>query len=172
MGFIIFYFYFYFYLFIFEIRSHAVQDWFLNPLSGWGWPWRPGSPTSDAQVLGLKACAIKPGLYDTGDRSQDCQYARWALYRLSSAIFLKLARLTALRPSSFPCIGLLSSFAHLFTGLERWLDGEEHWLLSQGAQVWFPACTWWLTTICSSCGALFWPLPAPDTHASKTLKCT
>ena len=33
--------------------------------------------------------------------------------------------------------------------LERWLSGEEPWLLFQRTWVQFPATTWWLTTICN-----------------------
>jgi hypothetical protein len=33
--------------------------------------------------------------------------------------------------------------------LERWLSGQEHWLLFWRSCVQFPATTWWLTTICN-----------------------
>jgi hypothetical protein len=32
--------------------------------------------------------------------------------------------------------------------VERRLSGWGHWLLFQKTQVWFPAPTWWLTTVC------------------------
>lgn len=35
-------------------------------------------------------------------------------------------------------------------GLQRCLSGEEHWLLWQGTEVWFPELKWQLITICNS----------------------
>jgi hypothetical protein len=36
-------------------------------------------------------------------------------------------------------------------GLDRYLCGQEHWLLFQKIWVHFPAPTWHLTTVCNSC---------------------
>lgn len=56
----------------------------------------------------------------------------------------------------------------------RWLSSWESSLFFQRAQVWFPALTQWLTTVCyfstSESNAVSWPLQTLHTCAAQTCK--
>ena len=66
--------------------------------------------------------------------------------------------------------GKLSLQSHHFAGLGRWLSSSECWFLLQRTQVWFPASTWWLTTVLSSSSRgshpFFWPPQAMYTNGT------
>lgn len=68
--------------------------------------------------------------------------------------------------------GALSIRISLLWGMERWLSGQEDWLIFQRAQVQNPGPTWQLTAICNTSpwgsNALSWPLWAFHTSDAHT----